>query len=46
MPMLHTFKPSRAPVKRVSGVQFCLWDPEDIVRALPALLCNAVHHLL
>ena len=33
MPMLHTFKPSRAPVKRVNGVQFCVWDPEDIVRA-------------
>lgn len=33
MPMLHSFKASRAPVKRVKGIQFCIWDPEDIVRA-------------
>lgn len=32
--MLHTFKPSRAPVKRVKSIQFCIWDPEDIVRSL------------
>jgi hypothetical protein len=39
MPMLHTFKPSRAPVKRVKGVQFCVWDPEDIVCRSSATFC-------
>lgn len=37
MPLEDRFLPSNAPVKRVKGVQFSVWDPEEIVRSPPGL---------